>query len=169
MLFNLVFAWLLILIITFFVQVPLNLNVIGSVEPQYPAAEAGIKVGDQVVSINGYTVQSNDEMRQIIEEQGQGGKSLVMDLLRDGQSQQVTVIPTYTADTKRWIIGVLPPFEAIGFWQAFPQSFVRFWDLIGLVFTSLGMLFSGQSFHIGSGRPGRNHSSHRPICPNECP
>lgn len=143
--FNLIFAWLLILIITFFVQVPLNLNIIGSLEPQYPAMEAGIRVGDQVVSINGHPVQNNDQMRQIIGEQGQGGKSLVMDLLRDGQSQQVTVVPTYATDTKRWVIGVLPPFETIGFWQAFPQSFVRFWDLVVLVFTSLGMLFSGQA------------------------
>lgn len=144
-LFNLIFAWLLILIITFFVQVPLSPNVIDSLEPQYPAAEAGIRVGDQVVSINGRPVQTYDEMRQMIEEQGQGGKSLVMGLLRDGQSQQVTVIPTYATDAKRWIIGVKPRLETIGFWQAFPQSFVRFWDLIVLVFTSLGMLFSGQA------------------------
>lgn len=62
-----------------------------------PAAEAGIRTGDVIKTINGEKVMSNNDIEKIIS--GSGGKQLTVDLVRDGKNLILKVEPKLcTAD-----------------------------------------------------------------------
>ena len=56
-----------------------------------PAKEAGIKVGDSIVSINGETVYTNQEVAELVERSS--GKPLKLIIRRDNILSTVTVVP----------------------------------------------------------------------------
>ncbi|HUB82926.1 MAG TPA: RIP metalloprotease RseP [Bryobacteraceae bacterium] len=80
--------------------------VFSRIEPNFPAAKAGIKDGDTLVSVNGQPVHSNVKFHQITE--GSGGKVIHLELKRDGKNFQVDVQPTLAKldGPERWMIGV---------------------------------------------------------------
>jgi Do/DeqQ family serine protease len=63
---------------------------ITSVDPNGPAAEAGINPGDVILEVNRETVESIDDMRSAIEKSGDGG-AIVLLLSRGGQTLFVAV------------------------------------------------------------------------------
>jgi regulator of sigma E protease len=76
------------------------------VEPGYPADKAGIKEGDQLVSVNGQPVHSRVRFHQITE--SSNGKPLELEFLRHGEKHTLTVHPVYDKldGPPRWMIGV---------------------------------------------------------------
>ena len=62
-----------------------------------PAAQAGLKPGDVVQKINGQTVTQANQVQQLMDAVGVGGK-LEMELLRNGQPVEVTVQPRQLPD-----------------------------------------------------------------------
>ncbi len=75
-------------------------------EPDYPAAKAGIKEGDSLVSVDGLPVHSSFKFHQVTETSN--GKSLSLELLRDGKNVHVDVQPIFSKldGQPRWMIGV---------------------------------------------------------------
>jgi regulator of sigma E protease len=75
-------------------------------EPDYPAAKAGIKEGDSLVSVDGEPVHSSIKFHQITE--GSNGKPLLLELMRGKQDIQVQVSPVFSKldGQPRWMIGV---------------------------------------------------------------
>ncbi len=66
-----------------------------------PAAAAGIRTGDVITSVNGQTVKSNSELRNIIGMR-QVGDKIDIGLVRDGKPMHVTaVIADTTADPEK--------------------------------------------------------------------
>ena len=71
--------------------VPQEPNVVTQIEPDMPAAEAGLKVGDEVVAVDGVTMHS---MRALIHYLQQNpGKLLDVAVLRNGQELHFNVTP----------------------------------------------------------------------------
>jgi regulator of sigma E protease len=68
-------------------------------EPDYPAAKAGIKEGDSLVSVDGEPVHSSIKFHQITE--GSNGKPLLLELMRSKQA-----IFSKLDGQPRWMIGV---------------------------------------------------------------
>jgi regulator of sigma E protease len=65
--------------------------IISQVEPGGPAAQAGFKPGDRIVSVNDVSV---DDLRQLVNEiRGSTAQVLHMRVVRDGQSLSFTVTP----------------------------------------------------------------------------
>ena len=61
--FNLLLAvFLLMLVFLFFYGVPVLSNLVGAVEPESPAAQAGIQKGDRIVAVNGQTVTAWEDL-----------------------------------------------------------------------------------------------------------
>jgi regulator of sigma E protease len=75
-------------------------------DPDYPAAKAGIKDGDELVSVDGLPVHSSIKFHQITE--SSNGKPLNLELLRNGKTIQVQVQPVFAKPDgqARWMIGV---------------------------------------------------------------
>jgi regulator of sigma E protease len=64
---------------------------IGEVQPNMPAARAGLKTGDQIVAIDGERINDFDDLRMAISMHA--GTPLKVEYLRGGQRQQTTMTP----------------------------------------------------------------------------
>jgi serine protease Do len=64
--------------------------VVSQVEPDSPAAKAGLKIGDVITELNGKTVNDAGEL-QVAVGQKQPGTKLDLTVMRDGKSQQIPV------------------------------------------------------------------------------
>ena len=73
---------------------------------RYPAKEAGLQVGDFVTDINGRAINSNDQIRDLIDTFGINGQDCLINYIRDNQKQQTRVEPLYCQDTQSWRIGL---------------------------------------------------------------
>ena len=78
--------------------------VIGAVMAEKPAAMAGLRKGDRILTIDGSEVTKwEDISRQI---QGAEGKPFKLTYQRDGEVRSATLIPEEEPDSKRVIIGI---------------------------------------------------------------
>lgn len=128
---------------------PVLASDIGKVLEDSPAAQAGLKTGDNVVAINGDSLWRWDDMRSIIEKSA--GKDLTLTVERDGHKLDIRVTPTIT-DQKDVFgdpvgrIGVAPSGKTIKL--GFPASIyegMRFTGyLTKLVLTTLVKVVRGE-------------------------
>ena len=119
---------------------------ITDVEPGSPAAEAGLRPGDEIVRVtmgNQVTV-GFDESAQLIN--ASEGSPLRFEVLRDNQVFETTFSAVQMED--RWRIGtaVQPmQLEQYGFLQAMEHSFERNLRLTLLTFEVVGRIFTGRT------------------------
>lgn len=109
--FNLVFP----IIAYFFVYLGANEVLsprVGWVEPDLPAARAGIRPGDVISKVDGRTVRSFDEVKDAL--QSTADREVVITVTRDGQEVVTKLVPTRQVETNpiekitRGMIGVGP-------------------------------------------------------------
>ena len=83
------------------------LPVIGEVVKDSAAASAGIKAGDEVISINGVAVKNWYKDVEAI--RNSGGKDLVLGVNRDGQKLTITATPRLTEvdGASRYVLGII--------------------------------------------------------------
>ena len=81
-------------------------GVIDKVEPGLPASHAGVKVGDQIVGIDGHKILYWPRVFYLL--QSIKGKPVQLSILRGGQEIRATLTPVLTdvMGEKRWRIGV---------------------------------------------------------------
>ncbi|MGE5586970.1 MAG: SpoIVB peptidase [Clostridia bacterium] len=60
---------------------------------RYPAREAGVEVGDVIVSINGQAVDGKSEVERVVDSAGRSGKPVEIKILRDSRTFTVCVWP----------------------------------------------------------------------------
>jgi regulator of sigma E protease len=81
---------------------------LSSVEPNFPAAKAGLKKDDIIVALNGQPIFSTAKLREITK--SSGGKPIEIEYKRHGGINTVTVQPVYAQldGPAQWMIGVVP-------------------------------------------------------------
>lgn len=79
-----------------------------------PAKDAGISIGDVILSINGIPVQSDTQVAELIDSSGKNEHSLDMLLKRGDEQIHVTLNPVLCNDTKRYRIGLFVRDSAAG-------------------------------------------------------
>jgi regulator of sigma E protease len=85
------------------------------IEPGMPAAKAGLKAGDQILSVNGLELHSVDAMLAFLQQDS--GRPIQLTALRDGQTSQIELQPVMADEPnghKLYRIGFapnLPPFK----------------------------------------------------------
>ncbi|MEG6585649.1 SpoIVB peptidase [Dendrosporobacter sp. 1207_IL3150] len=79
-----------------------------------PAKDAGINVGDIILSINDIAVQSDNQVAEIIDSSGQTEKSLKFLIKRGSEQLTLNVNPVLCNDTKRYRIGLFVRDSAAG-------------------------------------------------------
>lgn len=138
-LMNFILAGLLFAVVIGLTGVASNINVVGDVIPNNPAAEAGILPGDQIIAIEGVQVQSWDEL--VAQVSARPNEQITIDINRDNQLLTVTLVTVDQAGAGR--IGIAPTTEPAGL-MSIPLGFQRTYDLTILLFTSLGQMFAGE-------------------------
>jgi len=92
-LFNIFLAALIFSLVNCF-GVPLLTSEVGGVMKRFPAALAGIRTGDKVVSVNGKKIEFWEDLSQAIEKSE--GRELDLVLMRGNSSLSITVKPQAT-------------------------------------------------------------------------
>lgn len=124
----------------------LNTNQIGQVIPNGPAAEAGLKENDKVLSINNQKIKKYEDFTTIVQKNPE--KPLTFVVERNGKEEQLTVIPEKEKVEKQTIgkVGVYPymktdlPSKLMGGIQDTLNSTTQ-------IFKALGSLFTGFSLN----------------------
>jgi regulator of sigma E protease len=125
---------------------------VGSVKPDSPAFAAGLEKGDLITAINESTINSWDEMAEIINSsKGQRIKLTV----RRGESsrnfslapEQVTTKNIFGEDVQRYIIGITAAGETyseeMNAFQALSESLIQTYRVTELMVVIIGKLISG--------------------------
>jgi regulator of sigma E protease len=119
---------------------------IRSVTSGDPAEKAGLKTGDVILAINGETVSFARQLSELISRQK--GEPITVRFSRNGQDQEVQITPVKRTD-ELWAIGIGISDQLThvdpGVFEAFRMSLVQNWEATGLIFRTLGGLFTGET------------------------
>lgn len=72
----------------------------------YPARDAGIKEGDIITSVNGISVNTDNEIAHVIDKAGRKGQEVEVKLNRNNKSKNVILKPVYCEKTGRYRAGL---------------------------------------------------------------
>lgn len=143
-LFNFILAFFIFLAIGLLQGVPTNEPVISDVQPDGPAALAGLQKGDVVTAVDGITITEWTDFSQVI--QNNPGVPIQVNVERDGVTESIEITPAIIKDQKEkeyGQIGVYAPIEKNPF-KAVSYGAERtvFW--FKTIFELLGMLITGK-------------------------
>lgn len=124
--------------------------IVDVVDKKLPAAKAGIKPGDEIISADGASVVDFAALQSLI--QDSPGKPVQLLVRRDGTDIPMTLTPVYTdpgdGGGTRWVVGythVTPTVrESYPFFEAGRQAWQKNVDLSGQILSFVGGLFSGR-------------------------
>jgi regulator of sigma E protease len=105
--------------------VPDQPNIVTDITPNGPAAKAGLKVGDNVIAVDGHPIRATSQLSDYL--QTQGSKEIALTVVRDGQQQIVhaTPVPMEIRGETKFRIGYASNptrTDKLPFGQAFQRS-----------------------------------------------
>lgn len=119
--------------------------VVRNVEPNTPAAEAGLRVGDRIVAVNGESVKSAEQVTQLI--RGHKGQPITLRVERNGSSVDITATARRLSDGRERL-GFLPdeqiPFQRVGVVGALGEAVEMNVEFIRVTGKAMGQLFAGK-------------------------
>ena len=104
-----------------------------------PAADAGLMIGDLIVSVDGTQIQSEGDIMELLAAAGAENRECRIEYLRQGESHTACVDPVYCASSDSWRIGLYVREDAAG------VGTLTFWDPQSGVFGALGHSVTGVS------------------------
>lgn len=125
------------------IPTPSDSNVLGGVIQGQPAAKAGLKAGDRIVSIDGTPVSTWTGMAAIIQENA--GNPLKITVERDGRRHTFTVEPVYDSQQQKAVIGVrqVLHYQRQGLFNSIKLGVIQAVGFIVLIIKSLVLMFTG--------------------------
>ena len=133
---------------------------IEAVSPNSPAESAGIRPGDQLVTIDGQPIENRQDAQRII--YGQAGQEISIELKRGNQQLTVPVTPRVNPPRDEGPTGIRLCTEcqvlaqrAVSYplWEAFPLGIARTWETAGAIFTGFRRLAQGTAPQGSVGGP----------------
>lgn len=120
--------------------VPSNANIIGQVEKNTPAYQAGLKPGDKIQSVNGKT--TSDWSKLVTEITASEGKTLHLEINRAGADKTLSVTPKKMDGAYR--VGIMQSIKT-GFFDKVTGGFVQAGQATTAIFKALGSLIARPS------------------------
>lgn len=120
--------------------------VIDDLLPGESAHKAGILVGDEILSVDGQSIENTAQLSRLI---GVSNKPLDMRIRRGQEELDLTVTPAYNAQRKRYTIGVMLGYHSLemvkgtNILQAIPEGSAVFVQSVQLYMRSFATLFQG--------------------------
>ena len=128
-------------------RVTLARAIVSSVDPSSPAHKAGLKEGDEILSVrrNGFSGKTYDEILNIIS--ASKDVPLQFEVLRQGQVVNLTITP-FEKDGRTLIgfVAEIPAdLEKYGLVEAVARSIRRSYEISALTFKIIGRIFAGSA------------------------
>ncbi len=113
-------------------------TIIGELDPSKPAAEAGLKPGDKIISVADKEVKSWEDMAKIIH--NSTGEEINIRFNRKGEIKSISVIPEYNKDIDAGVVGIYPRLirEKVGIFKAIKLGIYQTYRVI--YFTIVGFI-----------------------------
>ena len=127
---------------------PVSIPVIGDVQPQSAAAQAGLKTGDRVTAIDGQKVSRFEDLQRIIA--GAADQTVKVEFDRDGSPQTAAVHVASRDGALGRRMGVLgvrggaPEYKQLDPASAIVAGVQQTWDVLVQTLQGLGQMLSGQ-------------------------
>lgn len=121
--------------------------VVREVVPNSPAAEAGLRVGDRIVAVNGEPVKSAEQVTQFIREHK--GQPITLRVGRGGSTLEISATPRLlNPQESRERLGFTPdeeiPYQRVGLVGALSEGIETNVEFIRVTGKALGQLFAGK-------------------------
>lgn len=115
-----------------------------------PGRDAGLQLGDRIMTIEGHDNPSINYIGQIVDERGRNGQNVSMLICRGNTEVTVTLTPSYCQETEKYRLGLYIRDDAVG------VGTLTFVDRESLVYGALGHVIAdadtGQAVEVGTGR-----------------
>ncbi|MGH7908145.1 MAG: RIP metalloprotease RseP [Candidatus Binataceae bacterium] len=152
---NIIFAPILLTIV-FLYGVPYLKAVLGQVQSGMPAAVAGLKTGDRVVSIDGSKIKSWNDLSRIVKSSGGATLKIGVERTVSGENEHLLLNITpkredektiYGSKAPVWVIGVLPRgnegIDRVGPIRAVYRGFTETGKMVYLLGVGIGQIIDG--------------------------
>ena len=142
--FNFIFAIILLFIIGLVNGNPNNKPIVSSVPNDGPSYAAGLRIGDEIIRLNGVKINTID--RLMIEYQINYGETIELEVLRDEEKKTIEITPkaieTEQGTTYQYNFALDGSVEK-GFFEAIEYAITKFLSLIEQMFVTIVYLFNG--------------------------
>lgn len=146
--FNFVFAIILLFFQSLIWGTPEHKSVIGYVPDDLPISNAGIEVGDTVIGLNGYKVNSWDKLTVVLNLKHKGNTYDFKIKKADGTIKDYKITPNIEKNENGDEIRVfgLGAGDKVnkGFVNAVKYAFTKFWSIITTMVVIIGSLITGK-------------------------
>lgn len=139
--FNFILALVILIVIGFINGNPNNKPIISQVPIDSPSYEAGLQAGDIIKTLNGTKINTID--RLLIEYQMEYGKTLELEVLRDGKIEKISIVPVKNEGTYSYGFS-LDSTVRYGFFEGIKYGFSKFFSLIEQMFLVITYLITGK-------------------------
>ena len=139
--FNFILALVILIFIGFINGNPNNKPIISQVPVESPSYEAGLQAGDIIKTMNGVKINTID--RLLIEYQMEYGKTLELEVLRDGKIEKISIVPVENEGTYSYGFS-LDSTVKYGFFEGIKYGFSKFFSLIEQMFLVITYLITGK-------------------------
>lgn len=150
---NYIFAFLLFSVI-FMIGIPTLTNEVGQILKGYPAAKAGIRVGDKILSINNEKIEYWDDILRVIKNNSAKGEVLDFEVMRSGRVLGLSITPQFDEvkdifgrTISRPMIGIAPASKVLdvsyGPVKAFYSGGKRVLEITGMTYKGIWLLITG--------------------------
>lgn len=112
--------------------------ILGEVIPEQPAAEAGLRANDKILSINNQEISTWEKMSELIKQNSE--QEIIIRYQRGNEIKEIAITPVYSEESERGVIGVYPKLirEKVNFSRAFKLGFQQSYQVFKM--TILGFL-----------------------------
>ncbi|OEU61417.1 MAG: RIP metalloprotease RseP [Desulfuromonadales bacterium C00003094] len=134
---------------------PAQEAVVGALSPGMPAQQAGLLIGDRILSVDGESIVSWYDLKTIIQRAGGGSQIFLVE--RNAQQLEISIVPARGDGKSEFLIGIAPQAETVfkrfPFKEAFRHGVARSRDLIELTLTFVQKLVLGKVSSSNIGGP----------------
>lgn len=143
--FNFILAIIILIFIALFNGAPSNKVYVGSVDANFPAYEAGLKEGDEIIALNGKKISSTEILTLQLEVNK--GKKATFTVKSDNETKEVSIEPKLVEEdgvsSYKYGFGLASKVEK-GLFNAIKYAFTKTFNLIYQMVYIIGYLFIGK-------------------------
>ncbi|HLF18071.1 MAG TPA: RIP metalloprotease RseP [Candidatus Omnitrophota bacterium] len=140
------------LVIVFMLGFPDLSNKVGELIEDYPAQQAGVQVGDQILKVDGQAVESWSDVQKLISESQ--SSTLELDVLREAQPLKISVVPKVVERKNIFgqlktvrMVGISPAEEIIalkcGFFESFGKAYDKLVEITVMTYKAIYFMLTG--------------------------